>query len=167
MKDVIPALWAQPMESVLGILVFAVAVGAVVLNVGLVASVANAWLAHDWAELGFGPKGIAGIVLYWAVIGFGVSALVPAGTLPVAPGAILLLAGGAALPIMLGDLICNLVTGHRPLAEGGLGTHLIKKALEFFWTRLSLFSSRRAPHQRRVRDKYRWSCARPSDSRPV
>jgi V/A-type H+-transporting ATPase subunit I len=141
MEDVVPALWLRPMDSVLGILVFAVAVGAIVLNVGLLASVANAWLAHDWAELGFGAKGIAGIVLYWSLVGVAVSALVPAGALPVAPGTVLLLAAGAAFLIVFGDPILNLVTGRRPLVEGSLGTHLIKKALELFETLLSFFSN--------------------------
>ena len=33
------------------------------------------------------------------------------------------------------------MTGHRPLVEGSLGTHLIKKALELFETLLSFFSN--------------------------
>ena len=43
-----------------------------------------------------------------------------------------LLAGAAALLIVFGDVLFNLVAGHRPLVEGSLGTHLIKKALELF-----------------------------------
>jgi len=141
MEEVIRPLWIHPMEGILDILVFAVAVGAVVLNIGLVCSVFNARLAHDWSSMVFGPKGIAGIALYWSLIGLAVSALVPTISLPLGSSGIALIAGVAALGILFGDVLGNVITGRRPLVVGSLGTHLIKKALELFETLLSFFSN--------------------------
>lgn len=141
MEDVIPALWMQPLENIIQILLAAVAVGAVLLNVGLIAYVVNAWIARDWIHLVFGHKGIAGIVLYWSLIGLAVKALAPSLPLPLSSTVLALLGGLAGLLTVVGELIWNLIAGQRPLVEGSVGTHLIQMALELFETLLSFFSN--------------------------
>ena len=138
-EEILTPLWFSPMHDIMQILIFAVVAGAVLLSVGFIVGVINAWLSRDWGEFLFGHHGITGLAFYWSFLGIAASAMIDGFPIGMAPFAVI--AGIMALFVMFSDVLKNLVTGHRPLFEEGLGTYLIQAFFELFETALSLFSN--------------------------
>ncbi|MCU1260663.1 MAG: V-type synthase subunit [Bryobacterales bacterium] len=79
-RQIMRALWVQPLEGIWNILLISVAGGIVLLNIGFVLNMANAWRARDWPRFLLDRNGLVGIALYWALLGGGLGAAF--GTLP-------------------------------------------------------------------------------------
>jgi V/A-type H+-transporting ATPase subunit I len=138
-EDVLTAVWIRPLENITDILLFTVAVGVVLLSLGMVYSMINAALAKHWGHLIFNRNGVAGLVFYWSILGiamnaFGVAVPIPGGVL-----AILLFVSGIGLTFS--ELFEHLVENHRPLVEGGLGTYVVLALFELFETLITLLSN--------------------------
>ncbi|RPJ51668.1 MAG: hypothetical protein EHM21_02170 [Chloroflexi bacterium] len=135
----LPALWIRPMENIMEILVVAIAGGVVLLSFGFLVGIYNAWRNRDWGKLLFDHNGLAGLILYWALL----CLLVPALGIPMPiPGPIFsALAAVAAIAILFSEVLKRLVEGHRPLVEGGLGTYAIQSFFELFETMIGFLSN--------------------------
>ncbi len=114
-EDIFPALWMHPLQNILSILIIAVAAGVVLLTIGFLIGIFNAWVSRDWGHLFFGHNGIAGFLLYWSLLGL-VGSL--AGLIKLPPAVFGGLAVFAGLAVMLSELLIRLVDGERPLIEG-------------------------------------------------
>lgn len=66
------AAWLRPLEGMWTILLTAVGGGVVLLNIGFVLNLVNAWRARDWPRLFLEKNGVIGIALYWTLLGGGV-----------------------------------------------------------------------------------------------
>jgi V/A-type H+-transporting ATPase subunit I len=121
------------------ILVVAIGAGVVLLTVGFLLGILNAWRARDWGRLLFDHNGVAGLVLYWTLIGL--SAAIFVRGFPVRPLVFVVPAVVAGLTVMFSELLTRLIAGHRPLVEGGLGTYAISTVFELFETLISFFSN--------------------------
>ena len=139
MEDLLPALWIRPMENIMLILSLAIGAGVVLLTLGFLTGILNAWLARDWGRLLFGHTGIAGLLLYWSLIGLAAGLLIPG--LPVPHLVPVLLAAVSGLAVMFSDLLTRLVEGRRPLIEGGLATYAVQVVFELFEALISLLSN--------------------------
>jgi V/A-type H+-transporting ATPase subunit I len=138
-EDVLKAVWMRPLENIMDILLFTVAVGVVLLSIGMVYNMINAALAKHWGHLIFNRNGMAGLVFFWSILGivmntFGVAIPIPGSVL-----AILLVVSGIALTFA--ELFEHLVENHRPLVEDGLSTYIVLSLFELFETLISLFSN--------------------------
>jgi V/A-type H+-transporting ATPase subunit I len=138
-EHVIPALWLHPMEHILDILMVAIGLGFVLLTLGFLINIFNAARNRDWGHLIFSNNGIAGLVLYWSLLGLGAGAFL--GGLPVPSIVFVILAVIAGVCVMFSELFIHLLTGHRPLMEEGPGTFAIQAFFELFETLISFLSN--------------------------
>jgi V/A-type H+-transporting ATPase subunit I len=132
-------IWMQPIHHITDILLVAVGAGVVILSIGFLLNIYNAWVARDWARLFFDPNGLAGLVLYWSLLGLALSLALPAFPIPTPVFVALAVVGGVA--VMFSEFFKHLVEGHRPLIEGGIGMFLFQSVVELFEKLISLFSN--------------------------
>jgi V/A-type H+-transporting ATPase subunit I len=111
----------------------------VLLSTGFLLNIFNAARNHDWGHLIFANNGVAGLVLYWSLLGLVAGAFL--GSLPVPSTVFVALAVIGAVCVMLSELFIHLMTGHRPLVEDGIGTYAIVAFFELFETLISFLSN--------------------------
>jgi V/A-type H+-transporting ATPase subunit I len=133
------ALWIEPLKEINQILAVAIGAGVVILSLGFLLNIFNAWRARDWGRLIFDHHGVAGLLLYWSLLGIGASALLPA--FPVSSIFFVILTIIAAIMVMFSEVFRHLLEGHRPLVEDGIFTYLIQAFVELFETFISSLSN--------------------------
>jgi len=101
-EPILRASWLRPLEGMWTILIAAIAGGVVLLNIGFVLNLANAWRSKDWPRLFLEKNGVVGIALYWALLGGGLGV-----AFRVLPKSVLLL-----IPVL-----CALLWVHEPLSQ--------------------------------------------------
>ncbi len=138
-EDVLRAIWIQPIHHITQILGIAIGAGIILLSLGFLLNIQNAWRARDWARLFFDPNGVAGLTLYWALLGFAAASFVRG--FPVPKLVFMILAAVGGLAVMFSELLKHLVDGHRPLFEGSLGMFLFQAAVELFEKLISFLSN--------------------------
>ena len=138
LENVLPALWTRPINDILPILTIAIGAGVVLLSIGFLLGILNAWMARDWGRLLFDHNGIAGFVLYWSLIGLAGTFL---GYLPIRPIVFGVPIAVAGLAVMFSEVLKRLVEGRRPLVESGLGTYAVQAFFELFETLVSFVSN--------------------------
>jgi V/A-type H+-transporting ATPase subunit I len=139
MEDLLPALWMRPMENITQILVVAIGGGVVLLSLGFLLSIQNAWLAKDWGRLFFDHNALAGLLLYWSLLGMVAGIAMPA--FPVPTVVFVVVAVIAGLVVMFSEVLKRLVEGHRPLVEGGFAAYFIQAIVELFESLISFLSN--------------------------
>jgi V/A-type H+/Na+-transporting ATPase subunit I len=133
------ALWLEPLHEINQILAVSIGAGVVILSLGFLLNIYNAWRAREWGRLLFDHHGVAGLLLYWSLLGIGASALLPA--FPVPTLVFVILAIVASLMVMFSEVFKHLLEGHRPLVEDGIFTYLIQAGVELFETLISSLSN--------------------------
>ena len=110
-ERLIRPLWMNPLKSIFEDTTGAalrtffgttMALGFIIINIGLVANIVNRIRRRDWGHAFFDKFGIAGMVFYWGMIALGVRAMV---STPFRPGAILI--------FVIAPLACIVL--HEPL----------------------------------------------------
>lgn len=135
--DVMPALWVRPMDSILNVLIAAVAGGIVLLNVGFLLHLVNTWRRRDWSHLVLDRNGLVGVGLYWALLGGGL-----AWWRGLLRGSLWF--GLAAVPLVLlfvQEPLRRWAAGTRPLAPQGWSEMLLLAFFELFETVISYISN--------------------------
>ena len=138
-EDAIPALWKHPVENIMELLILTIIAGVALLSVGFLISIFNAFKLRDWGKLFFDHYGLAGLVLYWSLVGLAAGALV--GNFPIPATAFIPFAIIGGVGVMFSEVFKHLVEGHRPLIEGGLGTFAFQAFFEVFETLISFLSN--------------------------
>jgi V/A-type H+-transporting ATPase subunit I len=138
LEGILPPLWLSPLHSMLSLLIASVAFGVVVLNIGFLCNGINAWRARDWQNLLFSGNGLAGFLLYWAMLGTVISfaRVIRLGIVP-----LLVVAVVAILVIALGEPLGNLLNRERPVFGTGLFSYLIQVFFELFETIIAFLSN--------------------------
>jgi V/A-type H+-transporting ATPase subunit I len=121
------------------ILIITVVAGVVVLSLGYLLNIFNLIKMKDWPNLVFSKNGIAGLWLYWSLIGTGLALAMPAYGLPkipfiIATGIGLIAIGGA-------EVFIRLMEGHRPLIHGGVGMFAVQVFFELLEVIISYLSN--------------------------
>ena len=125
-EKLLPHLWLTPLEGIQELLIVSVLGGIVLINCGFILNLVRACRAHDWGALLFEQSGIAGICLYWALVGGGYALFkhqLSAG----------MLAGLIIVPAVI--LYCRaplrcLVNGEHPVPEEGWGAYAVQAFFE-------------------------------------
>ena len=138
-ENVLKPVWISPVNNILLILEIAIAAGIILLSLGFLLGIYNAWAARDWGELLFDHHGIAGIILYWSLLGLAGSMLLLHS--PVLSTIAIIMAVFSGIVIIFSDLLKNLVEGHHPLIEGGIGTYIFQAFFKIFETVISFLSN--------------------------
>lgn len=134
-----PFILIQPMENRLEILAITIGAGVVLLSIGFLLNLINAWKARDWARLFFDSNGLVGLVLYWSLLGLGASIALP--NFPVSTLVFIVLSLVSGTAVTLSEIFKRLVEGHRPLIDGGIPMFAFQAFVELFEKLISLFSN--------------------------
>ncbi len=131
-------IWISPIHNILQILIVAVGAGVVLLVVAFLLSIFNGILSREWSHLIFGHSGIAGFLLYISFLGLvGASFL----KLPLPSNLFIVTAVVSGIAVMFSEVFINLMEGHRPLVESGIGTYIFGAFMELFEVVISLLSN--------------------------
>ena len=68
-ENVLKPIWISPVNNILMVLEIAIGAGIILLSLGFLLGIYNAWAARDWGGLLFDNHGLAGILLYWSLLG--------------------------------------------------------------------------------------------------
>jgi V/A-type H+-transporting ATPase subunit I len=139
LENVLRPLWMRPIDNILQILYVSIGAGIVLLSAGFLFNILNAAMARDWGRLFVDHNSIAGLVLYWSLIGLVAKTLF--GSLPIPSSVFVAFAVVSGLIVMFSEVFRHLIEGRRPLVEGGLGTYAIQVFFEMFETLIALLSN--------------------------
>jgi V/A-type H+-transporting ATPase subunit I len=141
-------MWMSPLENILTILGIAIDAGIVILIFAFLLGLFNNIRSRDWAHFWFGHTGVVAIGFYLCFLTI-LNGLL--GTTPIAPkiaAAISqvplpfnILTPIFALGLMFNGLFRNMVEGHRPLIEGGIGMFLVTSFMDLFEGTISMLSN--------------------------
>jgi len=137
-ENILHPLWISPIDNILQILMVAVGAGIILLIFAFLLGILNGILAREWAHLIFGHSGIVGLVLYLSLLGLAGTSFLH---LPISPKVFIASAAVSAAGVMFSELFINLMKGHRPLIEGGIGTYIFGAFMELFEVVISLLSN--------------------------
>jgi len=138
-EDVLVSRWVNPLENTIGILSYAILIGAAILTIGMVSNVINALLLRHWGPMLFGHNGLAGILFYWSLLGLLV--LGYQGDFFVSTGTLLTLAGLASGMMIFSHPLSRLIEGERPVIAPDFTKHLIQAPFELFEVTIALTSN--------------------------
>ena len=138
-EDWLPALWLHPKDNIMQIILLTFAGGAVFLMFGNVLSLINDFRKRHWSHLFFSGRGLAGLILYLSLLGIVINILMP--TFPVSTKIMFTAAGIFSILIILSGFFEHLITGTRPLFEGGIFIYTIQSFFELFETLLGFLSN--------------------------
>ncbi len=140
LDDLFAAFWIRPMENILHILIVTVAGGVILLSLAYLLSLYNLAISRRRGAFFFSPQGLAGLMLYWSLIGLAVDLFNP-GILPI-PNSILTGVGiASAVAVMFSEALTHLVEGRRPLIKGGVATYIVQAFFELFETVIGYISN--------------------------
>lgn len=105
---ILRAAWLHPMDSIWTILIAAVSGGVLLLNIGFGLNLVNAWRVRDWPRFCVDKNGLAGIALYWVLLGGGLGV-----AFHVVPRYVLLLAPVLGIVMWMRDLLAKWIWGRH------------------------------------------------------
>ncbi len=139
-ETVIPALWMRPIDNIMTILIISIVAGVVLLSLGFLIGLYNAFVARDWARFFFDHNGLVGMVLYYSLLGLAAGLLLgskmPVPSIVFTIGAII-----SALIVAFSEVFIRLMEGERPLIEESLSTYPIQIFFELFETVIGFLSN--------------------------
>ena len=138
-ETILPALWLRPMENITEMLVVAIGAGIVLLSSGFILNLMNAVISREWDRFIFGQNGLLGFVLYLSLIGLILSVAVKG--FPIPRSVFYGTAAVSAFVVMFSELGQHLLSGHRPLVEGGIGVFIVQSIFELFETLITFLSN--------------------------
>ncbi len=136
--EILPPLWLRPLDSMMALLLASVAAGVFLLNVGFLLNVVGAWRLRDWPRLLLDKNGVAGLWLYWALLGGGLARWRGLALPSTVWGLAVLL---PAVLIFLREPLGRWLARHRPLVEGGWGEYAVQAFFELFEALISYVSN--------------------------
>jgi Archaeal/vacuolar-type H+-ATPase subunit I len=132
--------WMHPIKNILITLAIAVGTGIVLLTIGYLLNLYNAFRARDWGRFFFDSNGLAGLIFHWSFLGIFASALVPGFPIPTIVFVILAVVS-VLLCVVLAEPLRHWMEGHHPLIEGGVGMFIVQAAAELLEKVISVFSN--------------------------
>jgi V/A-type H+-transporting ATPase subunit I len=129
-EGALPVLWMDPLKDLPRFLSVAIAIGVVLVSIGLVINVVNTWRAGERSIAVFGPRGLFGAFGYWVIAALAMRvALRSEAGLPAWSIVVLL-----AVPILLlafkGPIVKRLEKGRPARRAGGAEGPRVLAALE-------------------------------------
>lgn len=139
LETIVKPLFVRPMENIMEVLVYAVVLGLLLMISCFALSMINSIKRKDLGSGIFGKDGAAGLVLYFAVIGFIISKYQ---NMYIMPGYLwgILIAVPAAM-ILLKEPAANLIKGKRPLFSGRKQDYFIEGGFGIAEIILSMFTN--------------------------
>ena len=129
----------QPSKDIMNALMIAIVAGVVILNIGFLIGIYNAIRMKDWSRAFFGANGVSGMLLYWPMMLLLAGAYL--GKTFVPSTILVVIAVIGAIGVAFAEVFHHLITGHRPLIEGGAATFSIQTFFELFEAVISYLSN--------------------------
>jgi V/A-type H+-transporting ATPase subunit I len=138
-ETLVKPLFVRPMDNIMEVLGYAVVFGLLLMVSCFVLSMVNSIRRRDIGSGIFGKDGAAGLVLYFAVIGYIVSLYL---NLHIMPGYMWgILIGVPSAMILLKEPVTNLIKGKRPLFSGKKQDYFIEGGFGIAEIILSMFTN--------------------------
>jgi V/A-type H+-transporting ATPase subunit I len=138
-EDLIHPLWFHPVQNIMQILIITIGAGLVLLSFGFLLGIYNESRRHDWSGMLFNHNGVAGLVLYWSLLGLAGSVALKGFPIPTY---IFAVTGAIGLiGVMFSEVFKNLMEGHHPLIEGSFGIYFTQAFFELFEVVISFLSN--------------------------
>jgi V/A-type H+-transporting ATPase subunit I len=138
-EEILPAILFHPISNILTAMIFAISVGVVLLSVGYVINILNSFTTRNWGKFLFDPHGLAGLLLYWSLIGLVVEGI--SGKHPIPMVILAILAVLSVVGTMFSEALQHMVNHHKPLFEGGAGMYGVQSFFEMFEVLISMLSN--------------------------
>jgi len=138
-EEILPHL-IQPMHSILQILAIAIGIGIVLLTLGYLLNLYNAFRARDWGRFFFDSNGLFGLIFHWSFLGLFASALLPGFPIPTIVFVILAIVS-VLLCVVFAEPLKHWMEGHYPLIEGSIGIFAVQAVAELLEKVISVFSN--------------------------
>ena len=138
-EEWLPAIWQRPMDNITNILVITVAGGATLLTIANILSLLNDARQRLWAHFVFSSKGLAGLVLYWSMLGLVLSFVIK--PFPFPQFIIVILMTISGLAVFFSELLQRLFLHEKPLLKTGFLMYFIQAFFELFETLLGFLSN--------------------------
>jgi V/A-type H+-transporting ATPase subunit I len=130
----------QPMHNILQILGIAIGTGIVLLTLGYLLNLYNAFRARDWGRFFFDSNGLAGLIFHWSSLAIFASALLPGFPIPTIVFVILAVVS-VLLCVVFSEPLKHWMEGHYPLIEGSIAIFAVQAAAELLEKVISVFSN--------------------------
>lgn len=138
-EGVFDPIWISPLHDIMRLLITTLAAGAILLTLADILAIVNLVIRKDWVGMIFSGKGIAGLLLYWALIGFILSMVLPAFPIPKLVLIILIIV--CVLMMMSAEFLDHLFHEKRPIFKGGFLLYFITAFFELFEIFISYLSN--------------------------
>jgi V/A-type H+-transporting ATPase subunit I len=139
-ETILKPIWMRPIENIMTILILAIIAGVIILTIGFLLGLYNAYKAKDWARFFFDHFGIVGMALYYSLLGLAVKLFAP-NVLPIPSAVLAVIAIISALMVAFSEVFIRLMEGKRPLIEESLATYPIQIFFELFETVIGFLSN--------------------------
>jgi len=137
LEDLIPSLWIKPMKSIWTLLGASIVFGVLVLNIGFICHLITAIREGQFVDAIFDKNGIAGMGLYWGLMGLVLSVALRR-PLPLwLEGIVVIL----LVVLFMAEPLANLLRGVRPLIHGNVGEYAVQAFFEVFEALISYVSN--------------------------
>lgn len=138
-EEIFDPIWISPIHDIMRLLITTLAGGAILLTLADILSIINAAIRKDWVGMLFSGKGIAGLLLYWALIGLVLTMVLP--TFPFPRPLLIIIIVLCILMMMSAEFLSHLVHDIRPLFKGGFLLYFITAFFELFEIFISFLSN--------------------------
>lgn len=112
-EKIIPAMWTSPLHDVLKLMKVSIAIGFIVISVGLILNIINTSREGNIPKLLLSSKGISGLIFYTSLVGYPIYLIIFGGTLNVT---IMLLGVGIPMLLFVVESIIESVKHHHKVS---------------------------------------------------
>jgi V/A-type H+-transporting ATPase subunit I len=139
MENVLTALWQHPMSNIMNLLIVTFAGGALLLSIANILALINDFHQRRWAHFFFSSKGLAGLILYWSLLGLVVGLMIS--KFPIPSKVFIITAILGVVMIFMSGYFERLMANHKPYMEGGVFVYIIQSFFELFESLISYLSN--------------------------
>jgi len=139
LEDVLPAVWQHPMNNIMNLLLITAAFGAILLSIANIMALINDFHQRHWVHFFFNSRGLAGLLLYWSLLGLVLGLLVQ--DFPINQRVFILIAVISILMIFLSGFLERYIEKKKPYFEGGPFIYFIQSFFELFETLIGYLSN--------------------------
>ncbi len=138
-EDLLPAVWMHPMHNIMNLLLITAGFGAILLSLANILALVNDFHQRHWVHFFFNSKGLAGLLLYWSLLGLILSLFIK--NFPVDQLVFIVVAIVSILMIFLSGFLERYFEKKRPYFEGGFLLYFIQSFFELFETLIGYLSN--------------------------
>jgi len=138
-EDLLPAVWMHPMHNIMSLLLITAGFGAILLSLANILALVNDFHQRHWVHFFFNSKGLAGLLLYWSLLGLILSLSIK--NFPVDQLVFIAVAIVSILMIFLSGFFERYFEKKKPYFEGGFLLYFIQSFFELFETLIGYLSN--------------------------